>query len=232
MPVLNLMTEADFARQHAESAAQFPGSHFGSLYDFDADALADFEAALADGREEALQVCLTKHPYLIQYALPESGHHGTWAFPKQMIRTTGADRSSGLIPDFLVAGRSSLGIRWFVVELKRPEFQFSNNKGDALSREANKAVDQCHRYLEHFSNYIETVRTNAQLPDIVQPRGAILIMGRSTEETEGQRAVRSRFCTQNPKIVVVSYDRILEGARYDLSLRVQRKRQSQSIPAS
>jgi hypothetical protein len=219
MAGLKLMTADDREREREERRTRFVGATYGSVLDVSSAVLAEFEAALADGGEEVIQRCLTQHPYIIQYALRHSGHHGTWAFPKQVIRTTAADRSKGMIPDYLVAAASSLGYRWFIVELKRPSIQFANSRGDAFSSEANKAVAQCQSYLAHFQNYIDSVRANVRIGDLIQPQGAVLIMGRSSSETEAHRQFRANFVETTPKIDVVSYDRLLEGLRADVAAR-------------
>lgn len=222
MPTLNLKTAGDWEREREERRNRFAGATYGSVLDVNSVVLAEFEAALADGGEEVIQRCLTRNPYIIQYALQHSGHHGTWAFPKQVIRTTAADKSKGMIPDYLVAGQSSLGYRWFIVELKRPVFQFANRKGDAFSTEASKAIGQCQSYLAHFQNYIDSVRANVRVGDLIQPKGAVLIMGRSSLETEAQRRFRANFVETTPKIDVVSYDRLLWGLQADVPGRERR----------
>jgi hypothetical protein len=203
----------------AELAAQFPTARLGLLWHLSPAAVADLEAALAGGSEEKIQRVLTANPYLIQYALERSGHHGVWVFPKAMIRPPGADRSKGLIPDYLVASRSSLGYCWHVVELKRADVLFSNKAGDGLSPDGNRAIVQCNRYLQHFSDYIDTVRANVCVPEVIQPYGAVLVIGRAADETEAQTQCRADFDRSSPKIAVVSYDRILHGARSDLAVR-------------
>ncbi len=219
MIALIVQTEDDRAREREERKSRFPGANYGSLLDVNAEMLEEFEAALKGCGEEGIQRCLTRHPYILQYALRHSGHHGTWAFPKQVIRTTAADRSSGMIPDYLVAARSSLGYRWFVVELKRPDQQFSNGKGDSFSTQGGRAVAQCQSYLAHFQNYIDTVRANVRIDELIQPQGAVLIMGRSSLETEEQRQFRANFVATTPQIDVVSYDRLLENLRTDVPRR-------------
>lgn len=216
MPRLDLLSEEDHARAREENKRRFQGARYGSVFDVNSTVLAEFEAALEDGSEEVMQRCLTRNPYIIQYALRHSGHHGTWVFPKQMIKTTSANRSHGMIPDYLVAGKSSLGYRWFIVELKRPDHQFANARGDAFSGEGGKAVAQCQSYLTHFQNYIDIVRSNVGIADLIQPQGSVLIMGRSSMETEIQCRFRANFVATSPKIDVVSYDRLLEGLRWDV----------------
>ena len=212
----------------AELGAHFPTARLGLLWHLTPGVLAEFEGALASGGEEQIQRVLTANPYLIQYALERSGHHGVWVFPKAMIRPPGADGSRGLIPDYLVASRSSLGYYWHVVELKRADRLFSNNAGNGLSPEGNRAIVQCNRYLNHFNDYIDTVRANVCVPEVVQPSGAVILMGRAEAESIAQRQCRADFDRTNPNIVVVSYDRILHGARLDLDARVSKARPTPS----
>jgi hypothetical protein len=155
----------------------------------------------------------------MHHAVEHSGHHGIWGFPKQMIKPSGTNGSQGLIPDLLIATKSSLGYFWHVVELKRFDVQFANRKGDALSPEGNKAVAQCNSYLSHFQEYIETTRNNTCAPEIVRPTGAILLMGDSQAENNEQRKVRSDFVRNNPRIEVVSYRRILDSVESELEWR-------------
>jgi hypothetical protein len=165
--------------------------------------------ALADGREEAIQTALTANPYLIQYAVDHSGHHGIWVFPKPMIRPRGSDGTQGLIPDYLVATRSSLGYFCHVVELKRFKVQFSARDGRSYSRDGHKAIQQCNGYLAHFQDYIDAIRSNVRIGDLILPKGAIILIGNSATESEAQRESRANFVRNTPKIEVVTYQRIL-----------------------
>jgi hypothetical protein len=199
-----------------ELAGQFLGANFGRLRDVNSAVLEDLCAGLSDGREEAIQKVLTANPYLIQYAVDQSGHHGIWVYPKPMIKPPGADRTAGLIPDYLVATRSSLGYYWHVVELKRFDVQFANSDGSGLSAEGHKAVAQCQAYLTHFQDYIDTVRNNVRIPELIQPSGAILLIGNSSAENESQRQCRANFVRNTSKISVVSYQRIVGHLESDL----------------
>lgn len=201
-----------------EQAALMPAGLYGSIRQLREETSALFDAALAAGNEEAIQRMLTENPYLIQYAIKNSGHHGLWVFPKATIRTTGADRSPGLIPDFLVASRSSLGYRWTVVELKRADEQFANKAGTGFSSTASKAITQCQGYLAHFADYIDIVRANIRVPDLIQPSGAVILIGDSANETDAQRHIRANFVRTNPQIDVVSYDRIRASLRSDFNV--------------
>jgi hypothetical protein len=213
-----------------EWAAEFPGAHFGSPLDISPATLCAFRIALVDGSEEAIQKILTANPYLIQYAVENSGHHGIWIFPKQMIRPPGADETPGLVPDYLVVTRSSLGYVWHIVELKRFNVQFARSDGRGFSRVGNSAIAQCNVYLSHFQDYIDVVRSNIRISELIQPRGAILLIGNSETENEKQRECRANFVRATLKIAVVSYQRIVGALESDLGSRLSASRGQQGAP--
>lgn len=221
LPNFRILTLADidWEAERAKAQAEFPTARYGEPRDASEQALREISEALAAFKEEAIQAALSRHPYAIQYAIPQSGHHGTWAFPKQMIKMSGADSSPGLIPDFLVASRSSLGYYWHIVELKRFDRQFANLNGTAFSPDGNQAVAQCNRYLRHFQEYIDAVRGTIRIQELVQPVGVILIIGDSDSETAAQQRMRADFVRTNPRINVVSYRRILQGLERDVASR-------------
>lgn len=206
-------TEEDRAR----SAACFPGSLYGDVTMLSVEGILEFEAALGADDEEALHLALERNPYLLQYVVPQSGHHGIWAFPKRMIKTPSVTGSAGLIPDFLIATRSSLGYYWHIIELKKANVQFANAKGDGYSTTGHKGLAQCAAYYAHFKDYIESVRTNVGVPDIIVPKAAILVIGDATEETPAQNRCRREFCDLTDRVIVASYDRIRSHARSDTS---------------
>jgi hypothetical protein len=216
VPIIEELTPEYWKKREREWSEYFPGALFGWGVDLDSAVLEEFQAALSDGREESIQKALTAHPYLIQYAIERSGHHGIWAFPKQMIRLPAADGTPGLIPDYLVVTRSSLGYFWHVLELKRFDVQFSNSDGTGYSPEGHKGIAQCNSYLGHFQDYIDTVRSSIRVPELIQPTGAILLIGNSETESDAQQKCRANFVRNNPKIDVVSYQRILGGLISDL----------------
>ena len=196
--------------------ALFAGALYGAPGDTTMETLSDLETALTQN-EEALHQTFVKHPYLLKYTMEGSGHHGTWAFSKQMIRPQGADGTSGLIPDFLVATRSSLGYQWTIVELKRADVQFSNASGDAYSPTGNRAIAQCSEYLRHFQDYIGAIRSNIRVQEVIPPGKAIILIGDSDAETEDQKRCRGNFVRNNNRIDVISYRRIVGSVRADLA---------------
>jgi hypothetical protein len=136
----------DMALFYEQERQLFPGSFYGAPGLMKKGLNAEFEAALQAGSEEAIQRVLSANPYLLQYAIDQSGHHGVWVFPKRMIRTQKVDSTPGLIPDYLVVARNSLRFSWHIIELKRHDTQFANTKGTSLSKAGIKAVVQCATY--------------------------------------------------------------------------------------
>lgn len=225
---LTEMNEVYWERRRLEMAAEYPGARLGLMSDLTAEAVDAFEQALHARSEEAIQQVMTAHPYLLQYAIPESGHHGVWAFPKQTIRTRTAAGIAGMIPDFLIVTRSSLGDWWHVVELKRFDQAFSAVSGDGFSPEGQKAVSQCAGYLNHFREYLDATRVNAGISGLTQPTSAIILMGDGETETDAQRTHRSNFVRTSPLMDVVSYRRILLAARADVAFRTSRRKSDAS----
>jgi hypothetical protein len=209
--------EADIAKQRAK----FPGSKYGDSRSLRYGLRDEFETAIAGPNEEKIQRLLTVNPYLLQYVIPNSGHHGTWIFPKQMIRTKAINGTPGLIPDFLVATSSSLGYTWHIVELKRATVQFSKASGISYTRDAADGIAQCAKYRAHFTDYIETVRNNIGIPHAIAPDSVILVIGDATRETEAERACRREFDRLSSAMSVVSYDRIRQGLANDLRYRAE-----------
>nr|WP_314433955.1 hypothetical protein [uncultured Brevundimonas sp.] len=216
MKIIQLNDDAYWAERRIAMAEEFPGSRIGLRMDLTPEAVDDFEDALLAGSEEAIHQVLAEHPYLLQYATPRSGHHGLWAYSKQVIRTRSVDGAPGLIPDFLIVTRSSLGDFWHVVELKRFDEQFSDARGTGYSSAGHKALAQCAGYLAHFREYIEAIRVNAGVSKLTQPTGAIILMGDSETETDQQTRNRSNFVRASSTIDVVTYRRLLWGARSEV----------------
>jgi len=223
MPTLGrfkIASYADFDHDAdiAEQRAKFPGSEYGDARFLRAGLDEELEVALA-GSEETIQRFLTANPYLLQYVIQNSGHHGTWIFPKKTIRTKKVDGTPGLIPDYLVATKSSLGYYWHIVELKLASVQFAKASGKSYSRDGTEGIAQCATYLSHFTNYIETVRSNIGVAEVITPKNVILLIGDGTTETDAQRVCRSEYCDLAPRMIVASYDRIRRGLERDIRSR-------------
>ena len=213
---INRLTPEYLARRDGEEQALFPGSLYANRRSLHRGLNEEFETALHAKSEEAIQRVLTANPYLLQYAIHQSGHHGIWVFPKRMIRMQKVDGTPGLIPDYLVVACNSLGYSWHIIELKRYERQFANAKGNSLSTDGARAVVQCATYHAHFNQYIETVRNNIGVDKVIPPKDVIILIGDALTETPEQKTRRDEFCQLAQKVVIASYDRIRRSLANDL----------------
>ena len=211
--VFRLATRTDEDR--AADAANFPGSLYGEPGMLEREGVDEFRIALKADDEERIQRAICRCPYLLQYVVPNSGHHGTWVFPKAMIRTKRVNGQPGLIPDFLVATRNSLGFTWHIVELKKPNVQFSNAAGNGYSTTGHQGIAQCASYAAHFRDYIETVRANVGISEIITPKNVILVIGDTRYERPEQTRRRREFEEIANNVVIASYDRIRRGIMND-----------------
>jgi hypothetical protein len=225
-PTIRSLADFDDEAHIEKRKAKFPGARYGDLRMLQRGLMEELEAAFAEDSEEALQRLFTANPYLLQYVIPQSGHHGTWAFPKQMIRPKAASGPPGLIPDFLVVTSGSLGYKWQIVELKKSSVQFAKPSGKSFSRDAADGIAQCATYRAHFMNYIETVRSNVGVGEVIVPDNVILVIGDARCETPEQRVCRSEFDSLGASMKVASYDRIRRGLANDLGYRFADPRQN------
>lgn len=109
----------------------------------DADVIA-FSAALETARDEQpLQAAVTRHPSLL--ACVVDGHQGTFVIPKQAL-------GNEFVTDFLVAGLTSRGLVWRMVELESPRARISIKDGQASG--------QLRKGLQQIADWREWLHTN------------------------------------------------------------------------
>lgn len=106
-----------------------------------------------------------------------TGHHGAWVLSQQMLRPRLSTVKPGLIPDYIIGGRSSGGFHWWVVELKGPDQSlFSGGKSDIrFSSHLNRAICQTIKYIDYCDEIQSYIRDQMDLSDFRKPRGLILI---------------------------------------------------------
>lgn len=93
-----------------------------------------------------------------------TGHHMSWIFPKEQVRPPSGN-VGGLIPDYLLAGASSIGVEWFVLELKGADKRAFSRRGNriSLSNEANRGVSQLLNYIDICSRDQAYLRDGLEL---------------------------------------------------------------------
>ncbi len=142
-----------------------------------------------------------------------TGHHGAWVIPKQMVRPPMAESQKGLIPDYVLGGLSSDGFEWFVLELKGADQRIITESNNLLyfGSVANKAICQTIEYIDYCASVQAYLRDSLKLRDFREPKGFILI-GRETEFPNDSRREKfksawNRF--MGHKIEIRTYDSLL-----------------------
>jgi hypothetical protein len=139
-----------------------------------------------------------------------TGHHMSWIFPKEQIRPP-SGLIGGLIPDYLIAGASSNGIEWFVLELKGADKRafVKTGKRVSLSADANRGVCQLLNYIDLSSRDQAYLRDGLALLGFREPRGMLLI-GTENEASDPQvRDFKSAWNRINTKVQIRSYNYLL-----------------------
>jgi hypothetical protein len=169
--------------------------------------------------EKIIDGFLVGHPSIFTIALDaySTGHHGSWVFPKQMIRPR-IREIRGLIPDFLIGGKSSDGFSWWVVEVKGAnETIFAINNKDEIyfSGETNKGLCQLLEYVDFCSESQSNLRDSFKLQHFREPNG-ILLIGRDIELEDDKRKQNIKASwnrATNGKLEIRTYDWILRSLR-------------------
>lgn len=163
-----------------------------------ADCRALQEAMENATEERPMQVVLENHPALLANVI--AGHHGIWVRPQ--VRLGGR-----YVPDFLIASRTSAGIRWHLVELESPTERLTNPGNQRESPTLRHAIDQIQDWREWLKTNLLSARTT--LPGITVDARGLIIMGRK-DQTDSAREVRDRR-SANDRIEIRTYDWLLRA---------------------
>ncbi|MDX3065815.1 MULTISPECIES: Shedu immune nuclease family protein [Streptomyces] len=156
--------------------------------------------------ERDLQEVLQRHPALLGHVL--TGNHGTWVRPEVGF-------GNHYRADFLIAGRTSAGLQWVLVELESPNARLTNRGNGRESPTLRHAVDQIRDWREWLSTNLLQARTprtenGLSLPGITADARGLIIMGRE-DDTEDSAQVRRRLFTDS-RIEVRTFDWLLRAA--------------------
>ncbi len=140
-----------------------------------------------------------------------TGHHATWIFPKQYIRPP-SGAPGGMIPDYLMAGSSSSGLSWWMLELKGANHDAFKTQGKRvfLSSEANKGVCQLINYIDISTRSQCYLRDELKLSGYREPKGILLIGTNLESSNEQVREFKGAWNRMNPQIQIRSYSALLD----------------------
>lgn len=166
------------------------------------EALSDALATATN--ERPMQVVLQEHPSLLAHMI--SGNHGTWVIPQVQF-------GNHYMADFLIAGSTSAGLRWTLIEIESPTKKFLIKNGEP-SETLRHAIHQIEDWREWLASNLFSARAARDegglgLPGITADARALIIMGREDAEDHAKK-IRDRVYRTN-RIEVRSYDWLLRA---------------------
>jgi hypothetical protein len=173
----------------------------------------EIEQFLGDNREVLSMVGAVFH----------TGHKMFWIYPKEQIRLPSGP-VGGLIPDYLLAGASSNGVEWFVLELKGANEKAFRKGGKSdknvyLSPKANEGICQLLNYIDYASRDQGHLRDGLKLTGFREPCGVLLIGTHEESEDAQVRDFKRAWNHYNRTLRIRSYNSILRVMESDLRLR-------------
>ncbi|WP_404471948.1 DUF4263 domain-containing protein [Vreelandella venusta] len=158
---------------------------------------------------------ITERPQLLLSVLDmkNTGHHAAWVIPKQQIKPHVSSEMRGLIPDFLVGGKNSFGVTWYIVELKGANHKLFSMAGGSvkLSDVANKGFCQSLIYMQFCNSSQHMLREVLKLKGF-DKANSFLIVGRAAEtNTERERMLKSAVNNFSESLSIRSYDSFLSS---------------------
>lgn len=161
--------------------------------------------------EEDLQKFLTENKiFLVQHL---GGGHGRYVIPKPRL---GAE----LIPDFLIAEMSSIGIEWYGVELEPPfaEMFTSSGQPSHFVTQAVQQVVEWRAWLESNLPYARSPKSEngLGLVGITPDLPTTILMGRRDKEFPSNFNAFRRQTKSRQNIQIHTYDWLVEQAEIRL----------------
>lgn len=156
------------------------------------------EALDSANEERPMQVVLEQHPQILSHLV--TGHGGSYVVPQVSFKA--------YVADFLVAGYTSAGIQWTLVELESPTAKLTIGDGQA-SKQIRRAQQQIVDWREWLMSNLDyarrTIRDNGLgLAGIRPDARGLIIVGRGplSDDTDVARIRIER----EQRIVVRTYD--------------------------
>lgn len=141
-----------------------------------------------------------------------AGHHGCWVFPQVKIKSASLNGSPGLVPDYLIAAKSSDGLTWWVVELKGPGEKLYKEVGGRIveTPALQQGLAQLQEYISWCDANASSLRELLGLKDFIRPRG-VLIIGRAKEmRRDVRRTEKKRYSNRSSTdITIRTWDALL-----------------------
>lgn len=169
-------------------------------------AVAALRQALTAAQDERpMQAVLEQHPELLAHLI--LGHHGTHVLSQRQL-------GAQYVPDFLVAGQTSLGVRWTLVEIESPTAALRLKDGQPTKqlRKALKQIADWREWLMLNADYARRSQSEdgLGLAGIRMDAQGLIIIGRGLV-TDLPDQLRHRLSYEQ-RIEVRSYDWLARAA--------------------
>ena len=118
------------------------------------------------------------------------------------------------VPDFLLAGVSSSGVRWILVELETPNSATTLARGNHFDKHARQGESQIDEWREWLQDNVDMARRSTQenglgLPDIRSQAEGIILVGRRDQLRDNAPKMRDQLF-ENKRIRMHTYDWLLD----------------------
>lgn len=191
------------ARTHIGSERQSELAEFRVDAEVDEVAYEAYLDALGDASDERpMQTVLANFPQLLSPLVPH--HNGLYVIPQKRL---GAE----FVPDFVVGGYTSAGMKWVLVELESPavELYLKNKKKNEPGKELRKGISQIEEWREWLKPNLDYARRTRKenglgLPGIRDDIQGVVIIGRG-EPTDDVDSFRQRIRNERD-IEVITYN--------------------------
>lgn len=172
-----------------------------------------FREALDSATEEhPMQSILEKHPVLLAHMI--DGNHGTWVRPQVQF-------GNHYMADFLLAGRTSAGLRWTLIELESPTKRLTNPGNGRASPTLRHAIDQIEDWRQWLTTNLDYARRPRDegglgLAGITADARGLIIIGRE-DPTDSASEIRD-LQFRNTRIEIRTYDWLRRAAEEEQPL--------------
>jgi len=179
-----------------------------------------FEALIEKkATEREIERCLRGNQEILSLTvgLFLTGTHASWIFPKEQIGLPSGP-GGGLIPDYLLAGANSEGVKWFVLELKGADKRAFRKSGKhvSLSSDANRGICQLLSYIDLSSRVQAHLRDSSKLTGFREPRGIVLIGTEDESEDPDVREFKQAWNRINSTVQIRSHSSLLRHVEQKL----------------
>jgi hypothetical protein len=172
--------------------------------------LALIDALEAAQDERPMQLVLERHPEILAYLV--TGHGGAYVVPQVSFHK--------YVADFLVAGYTSAGIQWTLVELERPDASLTINDGQP-AKEVRRAQQQIADWRDWLTDNLDyarrPVRENGLGLAGIRPDARGLIIAGRGQISETLDLSRRRI-EREQRVVVRTYDWLVRQSGRSRSL--------------